>query len=84
MLSHNHRLVSLVGCAPVSLSNRKGRARLNLGRTPNQGLKKKKLVRLVIAMIYVLVSLQMIASLGFVITLLALSPSSFLVNSKGT
>ena len=41
MHSHNHRLVSLVGCAPVSLSNRKGRAQLNPGRTPNQSLKKK-------------------------------------------
>ena len=41
MPSHNHRLVSLVGCAPVSLSNRKGRAQLNPGRTPNQSLKKK-------------------------------------------
>lgn len=40
MNSHNHRLVSLVGCAPVSLSNRKGRAQLNPGRTPNQSLKK--------------------------------------------
>ena len=40
MHSHNHRLVSLVGCAPVSLSNRKGRAQLNPGRTPNQSLKK--------------------------------------------
>ena len=79
MPSHNHRLVSLVGCAPVSLSNRKGRARLNPERTPNQGLK-----RLVIAMIYALVSLQMIASLGFVMKLLVLSPSSFLVNSKET
>lgn len=40
MNSHNHRLVSLVGCAPVSLSNRKGRAQLNPGRTPNQSFKK--------------------------------------------
>ena len=40
MHSHNHRLVSLVGCAPVSLSNRKGLAQLNPGRTPNQSLKK--------------------------------------------
>lgn len=80
MHSHNHRLVSLVGCAPVSLSNRKGRAQLNPGRTPNQSLKKN----LVIATIHALVSFQMIASLGFVMKLLALSPSAFLVNSKGT
>ena len=39
---------------------------------------------LVIATIHALFSFQMIALLGFVMKLLALSPTSFLVNSKGT
>ena len=141
MNSHNHRLVSLVGCAPVSLSNRKGRAQLNPGRTPNQSLKKnfsdshdssgpylgffvcggklgfreisdqysykkqpskiRHYVRkktfsfpgggncplrppAMYGPVHALVSFQMIASLGLVMKLLALSLSSFLVNSKGT
>ena len=82
MPSHNHRVVNLVGCPPVSLPSRKGRARLNPGRTPNKGLKKPGKISDSHDSCPCFTSDDRVIGLcheavGFV-------SSSFLVNSKGT
>ena len=54
----------------------------NAGRTTNQALKTAGKVML--AVIYDLVSVQVIASLGGEVKPLALTPPSFLISWKGT